>query len=167
MNQTYKKQKSQTHQNNIYKQKKSISINTTYISKKIQTSVHLNKVTLGIFLEGPHIITHNSLELIAHKYLFQIKQLIIELNLIIIEEVVDAFSIGNRVLDDVAVFGEVNFQLFGGEVFGVFGHLNHLFDVAVDVVDDDEAPWEDLLDELAWGLDFDFAVVVCPADLHY
>lgn len=79
----------------------------------------------------------------------------------------NAFSISNRVLDDVAVFGEVNFELFDGEIFGVFGHLNHLFDVAVDVVDDDKAPWEDLLDELAWGLDFDFAVVVCTAYLNY
>jgi hypothetical protein len=118
-------------------------------------------------VEGPHTIPHNSLELIAHKYLFQIKQLIIELNLIIIEEVVDAFSISNRVLDDVAVFGKVNFQLFGCGIFGIFGHLNHLFDVAVDVVDDDKAPWEYLLDELAWRLYLDFAIIVCPANLHY
>ncbi len=118
-------------------------------------------------MEGPNTITDNSLQLIAHKYLFQIKQLIIELDLIIIEEVVDAFSISNRVLDDVAVFGEVNFQFFGSDIFGIFGHLNHLLDVAVDVVDDDVAPWEDLLDELAWRLDLHFAVVVCPANLHY
>jgi hypothetical protein len=81
---------------------------------------------------------------------------------------VDAFSIGNRVLNDVAVFGKVDFELFSGcgKIFGVFGHLDDLLDVAVDVVDDDKAPGENLFDELVRGLDLDFAVVVCASDLH-
>jgi hypothetical protein len=52
--------------------------------KESKISIHLNKVALGIFLQGLNTIAHHSLELISLINFFQIKQFIIELNLIVI-----------------------------------------------------------------------------------
>lgn len=73
----------------------------------------------------------------------------------------DMFAIGNGVLDDLAVFGIINFHLFG--IAGVsLWHLNNLLDVTVYIMNNDKAPREYFLYKfLAW-LYLYLAVLVSP-----
>ena len=67
----------------------------------------------------------------------------------------------------MVVFGEVYFNFFWVVVVTTIVKLDNLLDVAVDVVDNGEAPGEDFLDELLDRLNLDLAVRVCSLYLWF
>ncbi len=128
-------------------------------------SVHFEELALGIFLQHDRTALVDPLQLVAPVHFGEFKKLIIQLDLIIGEEVVNFPATRNGVLDNIVGLGVVDLHLPGNARLPL-NRLEDLFDVAVDVVDDDKPPGEDLLDELLAGLDFLLTVVVDSLDLY-